>query len=173
MAKKTASEAVMRLRRQWHEMECARHPGIRPSLIPETKWDDTTANGLTACIIAFCSLCGWQAERISSTGRWLDKRQIVTDCTGNRRTIGSGCWIKPNTTIGTADISATINGRSVKIEVKIGRDRQSDRQKQYKAQIERAGGIYIIARSLEQFVGELMTYSSRLGITGCGECTNG
>jgi hypothetical protein len=55
-------------------------------------------------------------------------------------------------TVGTADISATIRGRSVKIEVKIGRDRQSDAQKRYQASIEAAGGIYYIARNIDDFM---------------------
>lgn len=55
-------------------------------------------------------------------------------------------------TVGTADISATIRGRSVKIEVKIGRDRQSEAQKRYQASIEAAGGIYYIARNIDDFM---------------------
>jgi hypothetical protein len=40
-------------------------------------------------------------------------------------------WTKGTSTAGSADISATIKGRSVKIEVKIGKDRQSEAQKKY------------------------------------------
>jgi hypothetical protein len=53
---------------------------------------------------------------------------------------------------GSADLSATINGRSVKIEVKIGRDKQSEFQKKYQEQIEQAGGIYVIIRSFSEFL---------------------
>ncbi|HJY63731.1 MAG TPA: hypothetical protein VJ455_06205 [Ignavibacteria bacterium] len=52
---------------------------------------------------------------------------------------------------GTADISATIAGRSVKIEVKIGRDKQSQKQKEYQRQVEASGGLYFIAKSFDQF----------------------
>jgi hypothetical protein len=63
-----------------------------------------------------------------------------------------GKWTPGQSTKGTADISATIRGRSVKIEIKYGKDRQSDVQKQYQASIERAGGVYIIVRDFDSFV---------------------
>lgn len=120
-----------------------------PYLAPRTFRDDS-ANGLTKCITAFLNLSGHQAERISSTGRPVDHRHTFTDVIGNRRTIGSMTWIPGTGTNGTADISATIQGRSVKIEVKI-HDRQSDAQRRYQQQVEKAGGLYIIAKTFEQF----------------------
>jgi hypothetical protein len=64
----------------------------------------------------------------------------------------SGQWTKGTGTPGSADISATIYGRSVKIEVKIGKDKQSVVQKQYQLMIEAAGGIYIISKTFDDFV---------------------
>jgi hypothetical protein len=61
-------------------------------------------------------------------------------------------WTKGTSTAGSADISATIKGRSVKIEVKIGKDRQSEAQKRYQENIEKAGGTYIIAKDFDSFV---------------------
>jgi hypothetical protein len=61
-------------------------------------------------------------------------------------------YIKGTSTNGTADISATIKGRSVKIEVKIGKDRQSDAQKQYEQDVIKAGGLYFIARDFDSFI---------------------
>ena len=40
----------------------------------------------------------------------------------------------------------------MKIEVKIGKDRQSEAQRQYQAAIEQAGGLYYIARDFTTFV---------------------
>jgi hypothetical protein len=60
-------------------------------------------------------------------------------------------WTKGTSTAGSADISATIKGRSVKIEVKI-KDRQSEAQKRYQEHIEKAGGIYKIFRDFDSFV---------------------
>lgn len=122
------------------------HCRVRPT------YTDRTANGLTKCIIIFLSLNGWQAERINCTGRPIDHRRQVTDCLGNNRMIGSIEYVHTTGTRGTADISATIAGRSVKIEVKIGADRQSEYQKQYQRTVEAAGGVYVIARNFGQFL---------------------
>lgn len=115
------------------------------------KYTDKTANGLTKCIVDFLNMSGYQAERISTTGRYIDNKTVVTDSMGFQKTIGSGKWIPGSGTKGSADISATIKGKSVKIEVKIGKDRQSDAQKKYQESIERAGGIYFIARNFDDF----------------------
>lgn len=116
------------------------------------KYSDKTANGLTTCIIDFLRFKGWQAERIAVTGRYIDNSKVVTDVTGMSRRIGSGKWIPGSMQKGTADISATIRGRSVKIEVKIGRDVMSDYQKEYRSQVQRAGGLYWLVRSFDEFM---------------------
>jgi hypothetical protein len=121
--------------------------------LPVKAYSDKTANGLTRCIIDFLKLSGWQAERINTTGRPIDRRQIVTNILGQQRQIGSVEWIRSGSTPGSADISATIRGRSVKIEVKIGSDRQSAAQIRYQQAIEKAGGVYIVARTFDQFYG--------------------
>lgn len=120
--------------------------------VTHNKHRDDTANGLTRCIIDYLHYKGWQAERINTTGIPIDSRKQVSDITGRTRTIGSLTWRKGGSTIGSADISATINGRSVKIEVKIGKDRQSAAQRQYQAAIEQAGGLYYVARNFTDFV---------------------
>lgn len=117
----------------------ASHPHVPAYAIPRPKLTDTTANGLTRCIIEHIRLAGWQAERINTTG--IPKEE------GGRIK-----WRTSNTTKGSADISATINGRSVKIEVKIGRDRQSEKQQAYQQAVERSGGLYYIATNYSDFV---------------------
>ncbi len=115
------------------------------------KHRDDTANGLTRCIIAYLKFKGWQAERINTTGIPHDTRQQARDILGRTRTIGSVEWQPSGSTVGSADISATIGGRSVKIEVKIGKDRQSEAQKAYQREVEAAGGLYYIARDFTDF----------------------
>jgi hypothetical protein len=128
-----------------------KYPSTPENYLVKPNYSDKTANGLTKCIISFLHLNGWQAERINCTGRPIDRRRIVTDCLGNSRTIGSIEYVHTTGTRGTADISATIAGRSVKIEVKIGADRQSEYQKQYQRTVEAAGGVYVIAKDFGQF----------------------
>ena len=115
------------------------------------KHRDDTANGLTRCIVDYLHYKGWQAERINTTGIPIDTRQQVTDILGRSRTIGSVEWRPSGSTVGSADISATIEGRSVKIEVKIGRDKMSEAQRRYQRDIEQAGGLYYIARNFTDF----------------------
>ena len=94
---------------------------------------------------------GYQAERISNTGRYVDNKKTFKNIQGQQIQIGSGQYIPGTGTKGTADISATIKGKSVKIEVKYGKDRQSEAQKDYQSNIERSGGIYYIAKDFETF----------------------
>lgn len=128
-----------------------RYPNIPEHGRVVARYSDKTANGLTKCIIDFIRFKGGQAERISNTGRPIDRRYNYTDVAGVNRSIGSIEWIKGSGTNGTADISATIKGLSVKIEVKIGRDKQSNDQKKYQQQVESAGGLYVIAKDFEGF----------------------
>jgi hypothetical protein len=81
----------------------------------------------------------------------VDNSKVVTDVLGNQKKIGSGKYIKGSGTKGSADISATIKGKSIKIEVKIGKDKQSESQIEYQKAIERAGGIYFIAKDFTSF----------------------
>ena len=130
----------------------AKYPNLPDYARTIHKYNDRTANGLTRCIIDWLRFNGHQAERISVSGRYIDKSKVVSDCIGNKRVIGSGQWIKPTMQVGTADISATIRGLSVKIEVKIGNDRQSEAQRQYQKQIETAGGVYMVAKTFDDFL---------------------
>lgn len=121
----------------------------RARVIP--KYEDKTANGLTKCIIEFLNMIdGCHGERISSEGRVIDDRQTVVNVIGQTVTKGTIKRIKSSGQVGTADISATVLGRSVKIEVKI-KDRQSLNQKEYQRQIENAKGYYVIAKDFQGF----------------------
>ena len=115
------------------------------------KYSDRSANGLTKAIIDWLKLNGWQAERINVTGRPLDKTQVVQNTLGQKYRIGSIEWLPSTGQKGSADISATIRGQSVKIEVKM-KDRQSEAQKEYQRQVEAAGGQYWLVRSFDEFM---------------------
>lgn len=107
------------------------------------KFSDKNANELTKCIKRCLQLEGQQVERVGSEGR------MVKDDFGNWKRI------KSSGKKGTADVSATIWGRSVKIEVKCfytGDDTQNPDQKKYQAEVERAKGVYVIARTFEGFL---------------------
>lgn len=128
-----------------------KHPSLPAYARSIRTYNDRTANGLTRCIIDFLRFSGWQAERINCTGRPLDNTKVVTDVLGDSRRIGSVTWLPTSGQKGTSDISAVIRGRAVKIEVKI-RDRQSEDQKSYQLVIEKAGGLYWLVRSFDEFM---------------------
>lgn len=135
--------AIKELQLKVHEWECSLHPNVPAAYFPLNTYTDKTANGLTRCIVDFIRSHGGQAERINTTGMPI-VRQLPS---GRTETT----WRKGNTTKGSADISAIICGKSVKIEVKIGHDRQSEAQKRYQKSVEAAGGLYFIAKDFTTF----------------------
>jgi hypothetical protein len=120
---------------------------------------DRTANGLTRLVIMYINAIGGFAERINTMGRVIDKRKAVTDVVGRQKTIGSMTYIPTSGQRGSADISCTLaGGRAVKVEVKIGKDRQSIHQKAYQENIERTGGVYLLVRSCDDFLAQFDRY---------------
>jgi len=135
----TKSEAIRLLENLAFEALKKRYPSFPYPVKP--KYSDKSANALTTCVIDYIQLRGFQAERINTTGTFLD--------TGKGRR-----WIKGSSQPGSADISATIQSRSVKIEIKCAATRdlyQSEAQKNYQKQIEAAGGVYLIIRTFQEF----------------------
>jgi hypothetical protein len=133
------SEAVKQLEKLAFKTLVLKNPSF--PYPPKKKYRDNTSNDLTRCVTDWIKLNGYQSERINSTGRVLTLN-------------GQPKWIKGSSTNGTSDISATILGRSIKIEIKCEATKdnyQSDDQKKYQKQIENAGGIYIIVRNFSQF----------------------
>jgi hypothetical protein len=154
------SIAVKQLEQLANDAARQRYPNTPAEYLAPRIYRDNTANSLTRCIIDFLTLSGCQAERISNTGRMIDTRCTFSDVTGRTRTIGQTKWIKGTGKNGTADISATIKGRSIKIEIKYGKDRQSEAQRLYQSQVQHSGGLYFIATSFEQF---LNWYNQKFG----------
>ena len=126
-----------------------KYPSMPEFALAKTKWSDLSANALTKSVTSFINLSGYQAERINTTGMWRQGAKLKVG-EGIRQMPGK--WTKGTGTKGSADISATINGRSVKIEIKYGKDRQSDDQIKYQEMIEKAGGIYIIVKNFDDFI---------------------
>jgi hypothetical protein len=94
----------------------------------------TKANGLTNFICNYLNWAGHRATRINVSGRKVKDK-----------------WIRSTTRKGTADISATVAGKSVMIEIKIGRDKASPEQLAEQIKERNAGGIYEFISSPEEF----------------------
>lgn len=108
------------------------------------------ANALTDAIIKYVRSLGGSAARINVMGIYDQKM-------GKYRTSGS--------TKGVEDVDCTKPiyvrtltsdepikiGLKVAVEVKIGADKQSEHQIKRQAAVESAGGVYIIAKTFDQF----------------------
>lgn len=131
-----------------HKLALARqrikYPNMPEAALYVKPFKASKANELTRSIETFIKLTGHVADRINN-GAVYDKAKGVYRSGSVRK--------------GIADIMATkriehqgrVFGVTVAIEVKIGRDRQSEHQKAFQAEIERGGGVYIIARDWDGF----------------------
>jgi hypothetical protein len=93
------------------------------------------SNGLTQFIVKFLTWSGHRATRVNVSGRMV-----------------KGKYIPSSTRKGTADISATIKGRSVQIEIKTGSDKPRPEQLREQELERKAGGIYEFISTPEQFL---------------------
>ncbi len=126
------------------------------------RYSDRTANGLTKAIIDWIRLNAGFAERVNVQGRPIDRTRIATNTLGQRQRIGSIDWIPAGGTRGSSDIHATVAGRSYYIEVKIGRDKLSQAQKEYRDQVTQAGAVYFVAKDFDSFI---EFYNEQIGQT--------
>lgn len=148
---KKQKESIKVLTELDYETRCSQTK-MPKEYVPKKSFSDNTANGLEKCIVLWCKLNGWLCERVKNTGRYIDESKIVTDFMGNTKRIGTGKFIKGTGTNGTADCRAIIKGRSISFEVKIGRDVQSDAQKEYQLNVEKSGGLYFIVKDFDNFI---------------------
>lgn len=102
--------------------------------IEPDKPDVSTANGLTSFIQQHTTWMGCHANRINTTGRKI-----------------GGKWITGTTKKGTADVALIIQGRSIHLEVKVGKDKASPAQLKQQEQVRRAGGVYEFISTVEQY----------------------
>lgn len=94
-----------------------------------------TANGLTNLICSYLKWVNCIGNRINTMGRQVN-----------------GKWIPSTTKKGTADITAILpGGRTIYIEVKVGKDRPRPEQLAMQKQIRELGGVYEFISTPEQF----------------------
>jgi hypothetical protein len=98
----------------------------------------TTTNGVTNAILSALQYMGACAMRNNTVGVYDNKTKSYR--TGHPSALGSG------------DILACIGGRWLEIEIKVGSDRMSFRQRARKERVERAGGLYWMVHGVDQFL---------------------
>ena len=111
-----------------------KHPNVK--YLAPTKYTETTANGLTRMVCDYIKFSGGMAERVNSMGIYDVKLKRYRP-SGSRK--------------GTADVHALYMGKSLSIEIKIGRDRLSDYQRRYAEDVTRSGGLYFVATNFADF----------------------
>jgi hypothetical protein len=107
-----------------------------------------TANQLTKAVVKYINYQkNCLAFRVNSTGIYDAKL---------------GIWRKSNTIKGIADISVIAHGHSLWIEIKVGKDRQSDAQKAFQSKVEKADGNYWLVREFKDFEARWQTFITHL-----------
>jgi hypothetical protein len=125
--------------------------------VPRPRLTDKTANGLTNCIITFFDLKGIKSWRQNSTGRY--QREVrATNVIGQTITLQKGRYIPAAGGKGAGDITAVIKGIFTSIEVKIGKDRMRESQKEFKADLEKSGGVYLVVKTWDDFYFQISKY---------------
>lgn len=125
-----------------------RYPSVPTHGVAIKLYSDKTANGLATAIKDFCELVGVMCTRTGSEGRFRPGKTLV-DVVGRTRLM-KGTWL-PGQNVGQGDLQVVMRGRIYSIEIKIGRDKQSEVQKEFQGRLEKAGGIYVIVGSWEEF----------------------
>lgn len=129
-------DAVRELERLANLQSIAKHPSIDPRFLAPWLYRDDTANTLTACVVKYIELLGGWASRVNSMGVYDRRTQKYRRSTQKK---------------GIADVVGTYKGISLQVEIKIGRDKQSEAQERVQQQITAAGGVYYIARNFTEF----------------------
>jgi hypothetical protein len=146
MAKKTDHPRYMSAHLEWFKIQYPSAYKDGYYLEPKVPKVDA-ANGLTSFICNFLSWKGHRATRINVMGRLIDG--VEKQPSGAK--IGVKKWLPSTTRKGSADISCTIFGKAVQIEIKVGRDKPRPDQLTEQIRERKAGGIYEFIGTPEQF----------------------
>lgn len=106
---------------------------------------------------------GFDARTIETTGRRVDNREIVEDCIGRKKLIGSTQYIKDHSKkVGEPDTLVRMYGVNVYFEVKVSKDRLSPEQKQFIANAANGGYIVRVIKTVDDFFEAYYNIKSRL-----------
>jgi len=108
---------------------------IHSMLGPKKGKKPSESSALTDAVIKYIKLHGGVAYRINTVGVYDEKL-------GGLRNSG----MKK----GLPDVIGIYKGRFLGVEIKVGKDRQSDHQKDREVEINQAGGVYLIAKTFDQ-----------------------
>lgn len=148
------------LTEELHKAKQKAYPNMPAHALVKDKLTDKTANGLTQCILKFFELKGIKAWRQQSGGRYL-REKSETNVMGGRVITQKGKFIPQGKSggKGAGDISVVLpGGKFGSLEIKVGKDRQSEVQKEFQLELEESGAIYLIIRDWDGFYFQIQKY---------------
>jgi len=119
--------------------KCAQSASIPKYAIPLPKLHESNSNGLTDCVRSYLVCRGFYCARVNVQGNYSQKL---------------GRFIHSGATRGQSDLNAIVNGQSWQIEIKHGKDKQSEAQKNIQQQVEASGGVYLVVKSFAGFMND-------------------
>lgn len=111
-------------------------PNFPAKYIPHSQYSDKDANGLTRCIVDYLNLLGHFSTRLASMGTYRADLQK---------------FVHSQQKAGLLDVFGVVEGRAIFVEVKVGKDRLSDVQKQTITQLKQAGAWVYVADTFQGF----------------------
>jgi hypothetical protein len=114
------------------------------SLSSKKSKKQSPANKLTDAIMSYVKLQKCAAARINTTG-------IYDESIGKYRFSGSTKGVEDISCVLPININNHKIGIAIAIEIKIGKDRMSEHQKQRQENVVSAGGHYIVAKTFDDF----------------------
>jgi hypothetical protein len=116
-----------------------------------------SAAQLEKVIVKYLLALGHSASKVSTQGTWVKGKKGVgmASSLGKAESFDTGRYIPGGGRKGASDISSTIYGITVEIEVKFSKgDRLSKEQIAYGAEIQKAGGFFMVAKNFDDFYHE-------------------
>ena len=130
---KAIAKAVIQARRI-QDNSLKEHP-LPEYAIPQPKpISDKDANSLTASIIRFIDACGGLSSRVNNMGVYRNGR-----------------WTKSSMRKGFPDIQGVYAGKCIYIEVKYGKDKLSEDQKNFLNEAHKCGAKCYVAKNFDDF----------------------
>ena len=114
-----------------------KYPSVPEYALPTKKGKKKSpANALTSDIMQYMETIGGYAIRINSQGTYSE---------------ALGKYIYSGSTKGTSDLIIVYKGLFIAAEIKIGKDKMSDKQMKFQSMVTQAGGHYFTCGSMDTF----------------------
>ncbi len=127
------------------EYKCRQSPTVPRYAMVKPKPHDTNTSGLTDCVRSFLITKGHYCGRTNTTGTYSQKL---------------GKYIHSGATRGQSDLNCIVQGQSWQVEIKLGKDKLSPAQERIREQVQKAGGVYLVAKTFDGFVKDYQTLTN-------------